>query len=106
MLDVVLEYPGGKLEVPRLEMRDQVGHSISRLSDVDATLSFQDDQGHSYKQSIPIRPYDSLLLLLGVQPVLKTEFITTSDGKEEAVVKVSPDTIFVTRSYQKPGWKK
>ena len=106
MLDVVFEYPGGKLELPEIEARGQVGHSIMKLSDFDATLSFKDEQGHSFKEIVTIGPYDGLLLLLSVQPVLETTVVKTADGKDETVIKASPDKVFVMKSYQKPGFGK
>jgi len=106
MLDVTFEYPGGKLAMPKIGVREQVGHSVSNIADFDATLRFKDEQGHVYKETVPVRAYNGLLLLLAVQPILETSVIKTAEGKEETVVKASPDKVFVVKSYQKPGLNK
>jgi hypothetical protein len=103
MLDVEFEYPGGKLALARIEARGDVGHSVTDLDEFEATLSFKDEQGHSYRTKVPVQAYGGLLALLAVQPILETTTVKTAEGKEEAVVKASPDKVFVVRSYQKPG---
>ncbi len=105
MLDLAFEYPGGKLAMPRLEMRGQVAHSVTNLADFEGTLSFRNEQGHRYQQKVRVRPYGEMLVLLDVQAVLKTSVIKSSEGKDETVVEASPTKVLVTRSYQRPGWE-
>jgi len=103
MLDMVFEYPGGKLTQSKLDPRQGIGHSIPNLGDFDATLSFKDEQGHPFKEPVRVRPYNGMLVLLAVESVLETAVVKTADGKEETVVKASPNKVFVLRSYQRPG---
>jgi hypothetical protein len=103
MLDMVFEYPGGKLTQPKVDAQQGVGLSIPHLGDFDATLSFKNEQGQPLKQSVRVRPYNNLLVLLAVEPVLETAVVKTADGKEETVIKAAPKKIFITRSYQRPG---
>jgi hypothetical protein len=106
MLELAFEYPGGKLAVPKLGVRDQIAYSVMNLADFDATLSFKDERGHPFKESVRVRPYGGMLVLLDVQLILETSVVKTSEGKEETVVKASPTQVLVTRSYQRPGWER
>jgi len=105
MLDIVFEYPGGKLSTPKLGLREQVAHSITNVADFEATLRFKDEQGHQFQERVRVRPYGEMLVLLDVQSVLKTAVIKNSDGKEQTVVEASPNKVTVSRSYQRPGWE-
>jgi hypothetical protein len=103
MLDLAFEYPGGKLSVRELGVRNQVAQSVTDVADFEGTLSFKDEQGHSYREKVRVRPYADMLVLLNVQPILQTSLVKTSDGKEEAVIQASSTRVLVVRSYQKPG---
>ncbi len=103
MQDLVFEYPGGKLAVPKLEAGGQVAHSVSNLAEFDATLRFTDNQGHLFNEKVRVRPYGEMLVLLDVKPIFETSVEKTGDGKEETVVKASANKVVVARSYQRPG---
>jgi hypothetical protein len=103
MLDVLFEYPGGKFTLPSLGPQGEVGHSIPSLADFDATLSFKNEQGQQYKETVRVRPYNGMLALLTVQAILETSVVKTAEGKEETMLKASAKKIFNVRSYQRPG---
>ena len=105
MLDLMFEYPGGKLAMPKLGIRGQVAHSVTNLADFVGTLSFRDDGGHRFREKVRVRPYGEMLVLLDVQADLKTSVVKTAAGKEEIVIEASPTKVLVTRSYQRPGWE-
>jgi hypothetical protein len=106
MLDLSFEYAGGKLAVPRRNLRDQIAHSVANLADFDAALSFRDEQGRPYQENVRVRSYGWMLVLLDVQAILETSVGKTSEDKEESVVKASPTKVLVMTSYQSPGWER
>jgi len=102
MIGMSLRYPGGKLDIPRLNPKEQVGHPIPNVGEFDATLTFKDAADHDYKETFHVKPLGDNLILLFIQPVLEESAIKTADGKEEKVLKASPTKVRILTSYQGP----
>ena len=103
MIDLSLRYPGGKLDLPRLNVGERVGHPIADVKEFDATLTFKDEDGHAFKETVHIRPMDEFLILIEVRPVLEPSAVKTAEGAELKVVRASASKVRVTTAYQAPG---
>jgi len=102
MLEMSLEYPGGKLALPNLGPTQQVGQPIPDVREFDATLSYKDEGGHAYKEKVHIKPHEELLILIFVEPVLERSTAKTAEGKDETVYKPVASKVRVTTAYQRP----
>ncbi|WP_435008653.1 hypothetical protein P12x_005863 [Tundrisphaera lichenicola] len=102
MVDLRLEYPGGKLELPRINPGERVGHSIANVKGFDAILTFKDEAGHAFRETISVQPLDEFLILIEVLPVLEESTLTTADGAEVEVIKASTSKVRVITAYQAP----
>jgi len=102
MLNMSLQYPGGKLDLPRIDPNQGVGLPIRDVNEFDATLTFKDEAGHDYKETFHIKPLGEYLIRIYVLPVLEESVIKTADGKEEKVLKASTSRVRVLPSYQGP----
>jgi len=102
MIAMSLQYPGGKLDIPRIEPQQGVGLPIRDVNEFDATLTFKDESGHDYKETFHIKPLGEYLIRIYVQPVLEESVIKTADGKEEKVLKASTSRVRILPSYQGP----
>jgi hypothetical protein len=102
MIDLSLQYPGGKLDLPRLNAGERVGHPIADVKEFDATLTFKDEDGQAFKETVRIRPLDEFLILIEVLPVLEPATVETAGGAEMKVVKASPSKVRIITAYQAP----
>lgn len=100
MLDVTLQYPGGKLSIPRLNPSQQVGQPVAYGSEFEATLSYKDEENHPHQNKFIIRPLDELLVLIYVLPVMEETVIKAADGIDQKVYKISPSKSRVSTAYQ------
>jgi hypothetical protein len=89
IVDVAFEYPGGKLTLPRIDPSVGISNAVQVPGDFDATLSFKDEAGNTFHESVNIQPIGELTLLLYIQPVLEKMDVTTQDGKAISVLKPS-----------------
>jgi hypothetical protein len=102
MNDLALEYPGGKLSLPSLGPAQQVGQPIADVREFDATLSYKDEDGNAYKETVHVKPLDELLILVYVEPVLTKSVVKTAEGKDESVFKAVPSKVRIFTAYQRP----
>jgi len=102
MIDMSLQYPGGKVDLPRIDPQQGVGLPIADVREFDATLTFKDKDNHEYKETFHIKPLGENLIRIYVQPVLEESLIKTADGKEETLLKASKSRVRILTSYQAP----
>ena len=102
MIDLSVTYPGGKLNLARLGAGERVGQPIANVKEFDATLTFKDEEGHTFSETVHIKPLDELLILIDVLPVLDPSTVTTADGKEQKVLRASISKVRIITSYQGP----
>jgi len=102
MIDLTVTYPGGKLSLARLGPGEGVGQPIANVREFDISLTFKDEDGHNFSETVHIKPWDELLILIKVFPVLEPSTVTTADGKEQKVLRASPSKVRIINAYQGP----
>lgn len=100
MVDVAFEYPGGKLNLSRVAPEERIGSPVPVPGEFEAVLSYKDEAGNAFRETIPIKPVGDLSLLLYIQPVLEKSEVTTQDGKVLNVLKSSTSRIRVLPTYR------
>lgn len=100
MIEMKLTYPGGEFAIPRLSPKQSVGNPARARGEFEATLSFRDEAGNSYRETVKIKPVGEFLILLHVLPVLDEATVTTAEQKEEKVLKASTSKVRILPSYR------
>jgi hypothetical protein len=100
MVGVSLSYPGGTIDLARIEPKQRIGSPVHNPGECDATLTFKDEAGHAYKETFRITPVGELLINIYILPVWEETIIKTADGTEEKVFKPSPSRVRILPSYQ------
>jgi hypothetical protein len=95
LIDVNFEYPGGKVSLPRIDPKNEIGSSVQVPGEFEAVVSFMDEAGNTFREPIQIKPVGELSLLLYIQPVLEKLDVTTQDGKVMSVLKPSTSRVRV-----------
>jgi hypothetical protein len=99
--DIVFEHPRGKLELPKLDVYQQVAIPIENVGDFDATLSFKDKAGNAFKEKVRLQPFSDQMLLVFIKPQFEEAVVKTAEGKEETVVKWSPKKVHLEAAFNK-----
>lgn len=95
LVDVTFEYPGGKVKMPRIDPKNEIGSSVQVPGEFEAVVSFKDEAGNTFRETIPIKPVGELSLLLYIQPVLEKLDVTTKDGTVMSVLQPSTSRVRV-----------
>ncbi|QDV38349.1 hypothetical protein [Tautonia plasticadhaerens] len=98
--DVVFTYPGGELELARIEPYGSVGSPIyPETGEFEATLAFSIGDGPAIEKSVSARVIGDLLIELIVLPAVERDTVKTEDGQEIEILRASDSQARFVVSY-------
>jgi hypothetical protein len=100
LVDLSLRYPGGSLDLARVEPNQRIGSPLRNPGVFEATLTFKDEAGHVFQETFPVKPVGEFLINLYILPVWEEAPVPAGEGAEEKAFRPSTSRVRVLPSYQ------